>query len=101
MVTLKTRLAFNRLHTHFAAEVSGVDLAQPLAQRISREDFHAIWDAINEHQVFVFRNQTFDVASPHRITHQDRNEDTALHHTTMARKSPDGACANLPPPLVA
>ena len=56
MATLKTRLAIQRLHPLFVAEVTGIDLTVP----IDREDFRAIWEAFNEHQILVFRDQAFD-----------------------------------------
>jgi alpha-ketoglutarate-dependent 2,4-dichlorophenoxyacetate dioxygenase len=59
MVTLATRLAINRLHPLFAAEVTGIDLSVP----VPRDDFQKIWEAFNEHQVLVFRDQHFDDAS--------------------------------------
>jgi alpha-ketoglutarate-dependent 2,4-dichlorophenoxyacetate dioxygenase len=59
MDTLKTRITVNRLHPLFVAEVTGIDLTAP----ISREDFRTIWEAFNEHQILVFRDQRFDDAS--------------------------------------
>ncbi len=59
MTELATRLAIKRLHPLFVAEVTGVDLTVP----VSREDFRTIWDAFNEHQILVFRDQAFDDAS--------------------------------------
>jgi len=59
MATLTTRLTIKRLHPLFVAEVTGIDLTAP----ISREDFRTIWEAFNEHQILVFRDQTFDDAS--------------------------------------
>ena len=59
MVTLDSRLAINRLHKLFAAEVTGIDLSMP----VPREDFRTIWEAFNEHQVLVFRDQRFNDAS--------------------------------------
>src|SRR5688572_6278707 len=56
MAMLKTRLAIKRLHPLFVAEVTGIDLTVP----VPREDFRAIWDAFNEHQILVFRDQEFD-----------------------------------------
>ena len=56
MAALKTRLAIMRLHPLFVAEVTGIDLTVP----VPREDFRAIWDAFNEHQILVFRDQAFD-----------------------------------------
>ena len=54
--TTQTRLAVKRLHPLFVAEVTGIDLTVP----VPREDFRAIWDAFNEHQILVFRDQHFD-----------------------------------------
>jgi alpha-ketoglutarate-dependent 2,4-dichlorophenoxyacetate dioxygenase len=61
MATLgvKTRITIERLHPLFVAEVTGIDLTAP----ISREDFRTMWEAFNEHQILVFRDQTFDDAS--------------------------------------
>jgi alpha-ketoglutarate-dependent 2,4-dichlorophenoxyacetate dioxygenase len=56
MTTLATRLTIKRLHPLFVAEVTGIDLTVPVA----REDFRTIWDAFNEHQILVFRDQVFD-----------------------------------------
>jgi len=53
MDMLKTRRAVNRLHPLFVAEVIGIDVTAP----VSREDFRTIWDAFNEHQILVFRDQ--------------------------------------------
>ncbi|MFI5034441.1 MAG: TauD/TfdA dioxygenase family protein [Reyranellales bacterium] len=41
------------LHPHIAAEVTGIDLAQP----IGADTVDAIWSAIDRHAVLVFRNQ--------------------------------------------
>lgn len=49
-------LQIRPLHPLFAAEVTGVDLTFA----ISREDFRAIWDAFNQYQVLVIRDQNFD-----------------------------------------
>ena len=43
------------LHPLFVAEITGIDLTAPL----EREDFRAIWNAFNEHQILVFRDQAF------------------------------------------
>ena len=45
-----------KLHPLFVAEITGIDLTAPL----EREDFRAIWEAFNEHQILVFRDQAFD-----------------------------------------
>lgn len=54
-----TRLTIKRLHPLFVAEVTGIDLTVPMR----REDLRTIWDAFNEHQIIVFRDQAFDDAS--------------------------------------
>jgi alpha-ketoglutarate-dependent 2,4-dichlorophenoxyacetate dioxygenase len=41
------------LHPHIAAELTGIDLAQP----IDADTVDAIWTAIDRHAVLVFRNQ--------------------------------------------
>jgi taurine dioxygenase len=48
-----TTIAVTPITTHIGAEVSGVDLAQPL----STENFHAIHAAWMQHQVLVFPGQ--------------------------------------------
>lgn len=55
MSAVASRVTVKPLHPLFVAEVTGVDLTTPLA----REDFRIIWDAFNEHQVLVFRDQDF------------------------------------------
>jgi alpha-ketoglutarate-dependent 2,4-dichlorophenoxyacetate dioxygenase len=56
MSAVATRLSVQALHPLFVAEITGIDLTVPVA----REDFRAIWDAFNEHQILVFRDQRFD-----------------------------------------
>src|SRR5215813_12113513 len=56
MSAVKNRLTIKRLHPLFVGEVTGIDLKVPIA----REDFRAIWEAFNEHQILVFRDQFFD-----------------------------------------
>ena len=56
MTTLKSRIEIKRLHPLFVAEVTGIDLTVP----VPREDFRVIWEAFNEHQILVFRDQSFD-----------------------------------------
>lgn len=53
---LRTHLRITPLHPLFVAEVTGIDLTVPVA----RDDFRAIWDAFNEYQILVFRDQRFD-----------------------------------------
>jgi len=52
---LSRRVIVKPLHPLFVAEVTGVDLTVPLA----REDFLAIWQAFNENEILVFRQQAF------------------------------------------
>ena len=56
MSAVATRLKIKQLHPLFVAEITGIDLTVP----VSREDFRTIWDAFNEHQILVFRDQHFD-----------------------------------------
>ena len=56
MSAVATRLDIKPLHPLFAAEITGIDLTVPVA----REDFRAIWEAFNEHQILVFRDQNFN-----------------------------------------
>ena len=44
------------LHPLFVAEITGIDLTAPVA----REDFRAIWEAFNEYQILVIRDQAFN-----------------------------------------
>jgi alpha-ketoglutarate-dependent 2,4-dichlorophenoxyacetate dioxygenase len=59
MPELATRPTIRTLHPLFVAEITDIDLTVPLA----REDFRTIWDAFNEHQILVFRDQPFDDTS--------------------------------------
>jgi alpha-ketoglutarate-dependent 2,4-dichlorophenoxyacetate dioxygenase len=59
MSELATRVCIRPLHPLFVAEVTGVDLTAPL----DREEFRTIWDAFNEHQILVFRDQRLDDSS--------------------------------------
>jgi len=56
MSDVATRIHIKPLHPLFVAEVTGIDITVP----VSRDDFRVIWDAFNEHQILVFRNQPFD-----------------------------------------
>src|SRR5688572_32786445 len=76
MATIKTRLAIKRLHPLFVAEVTGIDLTVPM----SREDFRAIWDAFNEHQILVFRDQDFDDASQIAFSRNFGELETMIAH---------------------
>mgnify|MGYP001603441062 CR=1 FL=1 len=46
------------IHGNFAAEVSGIDLATPLAAA----ELDALWQASDAHAVLVFRGQTLSNA---------------------------------------
>lgn len=76
MATLETRLAVKRLHPLFVAEVTGIDLAAPMP----REDFRAIWDAFNEHQILVFRDQHFDDESQIAFSSKFGELETMIAH---------------------
>jgi alpha-ketoglutarate-dependent 2,4-dichlorophenoxyacetate dioxygenase len=52
------------LHPLFVAEIAGVDLTQPVPPDAMR----IIWDAFNEHQILVFRDQRFDDDSQMRFS---------------------------------
>lgn len=64
MSDVATRLNITKLHPLFVAEITGIDLTQPVA----RADFKVIWEAFNEHQVLVFRDQAFDDDSQIRFS---------------------------------
>ena len=55
MSAVISRIQIKPLHPLFVAEVTGVDLTVPIAQ----DDFRAIWEAFNEHEILVFRDQAF------------------------------------------
>jgi len=56
MSNVANRLTVKPLHPLFVAEVTGIDLTAP----VSREDMQILWDAFNEHQILVVRDQRFD-----------------------------------------
>jgi alpha-ketoglutarate-dependent 2,4-dichlorophenoxyacetate dioxygenase len=76
MATVNTRLSIKRLHPLFVAEVTGIDLTRP----IPREEFRTIWDAFNEHQIIVFRNQAFDDDSQIAFSHNFGELETMVAH---------------------
>jgi alpha-ketoglutarate-dependent 2,4-dichlorophenoxyacetate dioxygenase len=59
-----SRLTVKPLHPLFVAEITGIDLTQA----VSRNDMQLIWDAFNEHQILVFRDQRFDDESQMRFS---------------------------------
>jgi len=70
------RLSITRLHPLFVAEVTGIDLTMP----IPREDLHTIWDAFNEHQILVFRDQAFDDNSQIAFSRNFGDLETMIAH---------------------
>ena len=52
-------LTVNKLHTHFFAEVSGVDLTSSF----SDDTLVEILEAFSQHSVLLFRDQDFDDVS--------------------------------------
>src|SRR3712207_796657 len=76
MDTLTTRLSIKRLHPLFVAEVTGIDLTRP----IRRDDFRMIWEAFNEHQVLVFRDQAFDDESQIAFSRNFGELETMIAH---------------------
>ena len=63
-------------------EVIGVDMTEP----ISREDMRVIWDAFNEHQILVFRDQAFDDESQIRFSRNFGTLETMEAHAANRRK---------------
>lgn len=76
MNSIESRITIKRLHPLFVAEVTGVDLTAPLP----REDFRAIWDAFNEHQILVFRDQHFDDESQIAFSRHFGQLETMIAH---------------------
>ena len=64
MPDVASRLSVKPLHPLFVAEITGIDLTRPLA----RDDLQAIWEAFNEHQILVFRDQWLDDESQMRFS---------------------------------
>jgi alpha-ketoglutarate-dependent 2,4-dichlorophenoxyacetate dioxygenase len=76
MSTVATRISIKRLHPLFVAEVTGIDLTVPL----SREDFRTIWEAFNEHQILVLRDQAFDDESQIAFSRNFGDLETMIAH---------------------
>jgi alpha-ketoglutarate-dependent 2,4-dichlorophenoxyacetate dioxygenase len=76
MTSVATRITVNRLHPLFVAEVIGLDCSGP----ISREDFRTIWEAFNEHQILVFRDQAFDDESQIAFSRRFGELETMIAH---------------------
>ena len=56
MSAVLNRISIKPLHPLFVAEVTGVDLTVPVA----RDELRAIWDAFNQYEVLVIRDQPFN-----------------------------------------
>jgi alpha-ketoglutarate-dependent 2,4-dichlorophenoxyacetate dioxygenase len=76
MSTVADRITIKRLHPLFVAEVTGIDCAAPM----SAEDFRTIWDAFNEHQILVFRDQHFDDESQIAFSSRFNELETMIAH---------------------
>src|SRR5688572_1087397 len=76
MTELATRIAVKPLHPLFVAEVTGLDCSAP----ISREDFRTIWEAFNEHQILVFRDQHFNDESQIAFSRNFGDLETMIAH---------------------
>ena len=76
MPAVATRLTIRPLHPLFVAEITGIDLTVP----VGREDFRAIWDAFNEHQILVFRDQAFDDESQIAFSRNFGELETMIAH---------------------
>jgi alpha-ketoglutarate-dependent taurine dioxygenase len=76
MSTVATRITINRLHPLFVAEVIGLDCSAPM----SREDFRTVWEAFNEHQILVFRDQHFDDESQIAFSRRFGDLETMIAH---------------------
>ncbi len=76
MDTPVSRITIKRLHPLFVAEVTRIDLSEP----VPREDFRMIWDAFNEHQILVFRDQHFDDESQIAFSRHFGELETMIAH---------------------
>ncbi len=76
MATVNTRLTIKRLHPLFVGEVTGIDLTRP----IPRDEFRTIWEAFNEHQILVFRDQAFDDESQIAFSRNFGELETMIAH---------------------
>ena len=64
MPDVASSLTVKPLHPLFVAEIGGVDLTLS----VPREDLQTIWEAFNEHQILVFRDQRLDDESQMRFS---------------------------------
>lgn len=82
-------LDIKRLHPHFFAEVSGVDLTQSFGAEILTE----IQEAFAQHAVLLFRDQAFDdvsqIAFTSRIGPLERNIGGTLSSTKFGNEYPE------------
>jgi len=82
-------LEIKRLHPHFFAEVSGVDLTQSFGAELLTE----IQEAFAQHAVLLFRDQAFDdvsqIAFTSRIGPLERNIGGTLSSTKFGNEHPE------------
>ena len=82
-------LEIKRLHPHFFAEVSGVDLTQSFGPEILTE----IQEAFAQHSVLLFRDQAFDdvsqIAFTSRIGPLERNIGGTLSSAKFGNEHPE------------
>ena len=90
MSTVATRISIRPLHPLFVAEITGVDLTVPVA----REDFRAIWNAFNEHQILVFRDQPFEDESQIAFSRKFGALETMEIPFVCLQRRPFGVTAN-------
>ncbi len=82
MSATDTALRITRLHPLFGAEISGVDLTRPVPDAV----FEEIWQAFNEHEVLLFRDQALDdesqIAFSRRFGNLEKTEPHAANNYT-------------------
>jgi alpha-ketoglutarate-dependent 2,4-dichlorophenoxyacetate dioxygenase len=101
-----SRLSVKPLHPLFVAEITGIDLTHV----VSRNDMQLIWDAFNEHQILVFRDQRFDDESQMRFSRyfgtlemmeaHPANNYNPGHISVMSNLDPDGNLMPLDHPVM-
>lgn len=106
MPDVANRLTVKPLHPLFVAEVTGIDLNQPVA----RDDLQVIWDAFNEHQILVFRDQRLDDESQMRFSRyfgtlermeaHPANNYNPGHISVMTNLDDDGNLLQLDHPII-
>ena len=81
-------LQVRKVHPHVGAEISGVDLREPLPDDV----FEAIRDAFHQHSILVFRDQDIDdaqqVAFSQRFGELERTSFTVAASDVSANPCP-------------